>query len=235
METQIDYSNNSNDIFTNDQLNNFFAANSENLVNNDRVFNQLTSNAYDSCDYNNKLKLSTKPLNYYINSLNNISGLDNNEQYLAFTPIGNAATQNISNLFDRSLPTNLNRLSSVYTLNYSTSPFLGASNNINTLDTDTDLTLKTGLGLRNKNNQAQLSAKNFPHYGDIHGDDIGVTVQNFGQYSPDNIQQSINPNIPGLNESQNQVVAGLIHDPSRLSISTTVANKNYLSLQNNKK
>ena len=169
-------------------------------------------------------------MEYYVNSLNNISGVtetnNNKDDFLSFTPIGNAAQQNIANIFDRPIPSTLQTNSSVYTLPYLTSPNLQATNNINTLDTDTDLMLKTGLGLRTKNNCAELSAKTFPHYGDIHSDEIGVTVQNAGiKYntnlnnnksevenfsdSPDNSGEnlnnylSLNPNIPGLNVAIN--------------------------------
>lgn len=225
METQTDYSNINN--YT-DSLNNFLAENSENFVNGERTFNQWTGKFTDSCEYKQRLNLATKPMEYYVNSLNNISGVtemgDNKEKFsnenntfLSFTPIGNAAQQNISNIFDRPIPSTLQKTSSVYNLPYLTSPNLQATNNINTLDTDTDLILKTGLTLRNKNNRADLTSKPFPTYGDIHAEEIGVTVQNAGitynsnntsnfNYSSDNSINnflSVNPNIPGLNVSNN--------------------------------
>jgi len=237
MATQIDYSNINN--YT-DSLNNFLAENSENFVNGDRTFNQWTGKFTDSCEYKQRLNLATKPMEYYVNSLNNISGFsqtnnkeeftndDNNvnNTFLSFTPIGNAAQQNISNIFDRPIPSTLQTTSSVYTLPYLTSPNLQATNNINTLDTDTDLMLKTGLGLRNKNNRAELSAKKHATYGDIHADEFGVTVQNAGHNYTNEINHnnnlnskienfsdspansvnnylSLNPNIPGLNVAIN--------------------------------
>lgn len=236
MATQIDYSNINN---YSDSLNNFLAENSDNFVNGDRTFNQWTGKFTDSCEYKQRLNLATKPMEYYVNSLNNISGFaqtnnkdeftngDNNNvnnTFLSFTPIGNAAQQNISNIFDRPIPSTLQKTSSVYTLPYLTSPNLQATNNINTLDTDTDLMLKTGLFLRNKNNRAELTAKQFPNYGDIHADEIRVTVQNAGHNytnkdnnhlhsleenfsnSSDNSENnylSLNPNIPGLNVAIN--------------------------------
>ena len=207
MATQTDYSNINN--YT-DSLNNFLAENSGNFVNGDRTFNQWTGKFTDSCEYKQRLNLATKPMEYYVNSLNNISGVDNNNikeqfsndenNFLSFTPIGNAAQQNISNIFDRPIPSTLQTTSSVYTLPYLTSPNLQATNNINTLDTDTDLMLKTGLGLRNKNNRAELTAKQFPNYGDIHAAEFEATVQNTGKYYPD---MPINKNIPGLNVAIN--------------------------------
>ena len=195
MATQTDYSNINN--YT-DSLNNFLAENSGNFVNGDRTFNQWTGKFTDSCEYKQRLNLATKPMEYYVNSLNNISGVK--EEFISFTPIGNAAQQNIANVFDRPIPSTLQTTSSVYTLPYLTSPNLQATNNINTLDTDTDLMLKTGLGLRNKNNRAELTAKQFPNYGDIHASEFAVTVQNTGSKYPDT---PINKNIPGLNVAVN--------------------------------
>ena len=127
MATQTDYSNINN--YT-DSLNNFLAENSENFVNGDRTFNQWTGKFTDSCEYKQRLNLATKPMEYYVNSLNNISGVK--EEVISFTPIGNAAQQNIANVFDRPIPSTL-QTSSVYTLPYLTSPNLQATNNINTL------------------------------------------------------------------------------------------------------
>lgn len=201
MATQTDYSNINN--YTN-SLNNFLAENSENFVNGDRTFNQWTGKFTDSCEYKQRLNLATKPMEYFVNSLNNISGvIDNNNDntdFLAFTPIGNASQQNIANINDRPIPSTLQTTSSVYTLPYLTSPNLQATNNINTLDTDTDLMLKTGLGLRNKNNRAELTSKQFPNYGDIHASEFNKTVMNTGNDHPDT---PINKNIPGLNVAIN--------------------------------
>ena len=69
--------------------------------------------------------------------------------------------------------------------------------------------LKTGLTLRSKNNQAHLAQKNWPSYGDIHSASIGVTVQNAGQYAPPNLPKSLDPNIPGLNNTPNPQTNGI--------------------------
>ena len=231
MASQVDYS--VNDNFTND-LNNFLAENSQNFVNGDRVFNQLTSNHTDSCEYKQRLNLATKPMEYYVNSLNNISGLPENEEFLSFTPVGNAQTVNIPNLFDRPIPSSLQTTSSVYTPPYSTSPDLQMANNINTLNTDLDLTLKTGLGLRQKNNQADLSTKNWPVYGDIHSAAIAVTDQNAGQHNNLPPQFNvINNYIPGLNHMPSPESEGVgimqLGGVNGFGISSTVATKNYLN------
>lgn len=229
MGSQVDYSYNNN--FTN-ELNNFLAENSENFVNGDRLFNQWTGRHTDSCEYKQRLNLATKPMEYFVNSLNNISGLPDNEEFLSFTPIGNAQNVHISNLFDRPIPSTLQTTPSIYTLPYSTSPNLQMENNINTLDTDLDLTLKTGLGLRPKNNQADLSSKNWPVYGDISAAAIGVTTQNAGQHSnlpPD--MRVVNPNIPGLNHIPSPASEGVginqLGGVNGFGISSTVMLRNW--------
>lgn len=229
MASQVDYSYNNN--FTN-ELNNFLAENSNNFVNGDRLFNQWTGRHTDSCEYKQRLNLATKPMEYYVNSLNNISGLPENEEFLSFTPVGNAKNVNISNLFDRPIPSTLQTTPSIYTLPYSTSPNLQMENNINTLDTDLDLTLKTGLGLRPKNNQADLSSKKWPIYGDIAAAAIGVTVQNAGQHSdlpPD--MRVVNSHIPGLNHMPSPESEGVginqLGGVNGFGISSTVMLRNF--------
>jgi hypothetical protein len=217
-----EYSSVSNNV---NNLNDFLAENSPFFANGNRMFNQWTDKKTDSCEYKQQLNLATKPMEYFVNSINNISGLKNDEQFLSFTPIGNAATQNISNVFDRPIPSTLQTTSSVYTFNYNTSPFLGASNNVNVYNTDIDLTLKTGLGLRKKNNQSDLASKKFPNYGDIHKEAIEVTDQNFGQFNKD-IHNVYNKNIPGLNNSIGNLGVDRMNDPSRLFVDSRVALQN---------
>ena len=229
MGSKVDYSYNNN--FTN-ELNNFLAENSKNFVNGDRLFNQWTGRHTDSCEYKQRLNLATKPMEYFVNSLNNISGLPDNEEFLSFTPVGNAQNVHISNLFDRPIPSTLLTTPSIYTLPYSTSPNLQMENNINTLDTDLDLTLKTGLGLRPKNNQADLSSKNWPVYGDISAAAIGVTAQNAGQHNDLPLDMRvINPDIPGLNHIPSPESEGVgimqLGGPNQIGLSTTVMLRNW--------
>ena len=197
MALEVDYSNNSNNL------------------NNTTNFNVLSSINSDPSSYKNRLQLATKNMSYYVNSLNNISGLDNDDSFLTFTPVGNAQQVNIPNLFDRPIPSTLQTTPSIYTMPYSTSPFFGSSNNINTFDTDTDLSLKTGLAIRSKNNRAHLSEKHWPSFGDVHAEELSYTVQNAGQHNNNNNNNNnienfsnddkvFNPNIPGLDITPSQ-------------------------------
>ena len=226
MESQVDYSDNLNNI------NNFYANNSRSIINQNRLFNQMTDIYTDSCEYKQRLDLASKPLKYFVNSLNTIEGVNENDKFMTFTPIGNAALSNIPNFYERPIPSTLQTTSSIYTLPYSTSPFLGSSNNINTLDTDNDLTLKTGLSLRSKNNKAELSSKKHPVYGDIHAHSIGATVQNAGQYYPSSLSNVVNSQIPGLNQMPSNISEGIginqLGGVNGFGISTTNLYKNYL-------
>ena len=197
-------------------------------INKDRMFNQLTGINSDSCEYKQKLDLSTKPLKYYINPFNNISELTDNAN---FTLIGNSRLTKESGIFERSLPSNLNNLPSLYEPAYSTTPFLASKNNINVSNTDIDLELKTGLKLRSINNQAELSERKWPIYGDILSKSINKTYQNFGKL---NLNKSItssvnNINIPGLNVMPNSEYNQRMNDPSRMFVDTYVANQNYFN------
>tara|TARA_B100001093_G_scaffold501778_1_gene553894 strand:+ start:357 stop:1088 length:732 start_codon:yes stop_codon:yes gene_type:complete len=225
----MDNVNNNNALNYTNNNNNAWALASKKLVNGDRVFNQWTGINSDSCEYKQLLNLATKPMEYYVNSLNNISGLPENEEFLSFTPIGNATVYNIPNMFDRPIPSTLQRTSSTYTPKYSTSPFLGNNNNVNVLDTDNDLILKTGLTLRSKNNQSELSAKNWPKYGDISSASLDVSTQNFGQFQSPDLPSSVNSNISGLNVMPNHYFNQRMQDPSRMFVNTYVANQNYFN------
>lgn len=179
-------------------------------VNENRVFNQFTRGYYDSCEYQNLLKVSTKPLKYVVNSFNNTTGTENPD--LAFTPIGNQRPEYVRNMYERPLPTKLDRSNTVYTLPYSTSPGIGYANNINTLDTDLDLALKTGIGgPRAKSSGNDHSYIKYPHYGDLYVDQFNNTVQNAGHlFKEGNVHTNrLNQDILGLNEQEGLYANGI--------------------------
>jgi len=160
----IEYSDNSNKNFTFDQ---WTGINSDQNVNKE------------------SLNLSSKPLNYYINSLNNKLGT--NQPHLSYTPIGNSKGEHVSNMFERPIPSTLQKKSSVYTHPYSTSPFIGAQSNFNPVNTDIDSSLKKGLELRSKNNN--LSQLQWPVYGDVHSEELNKVSQLKGSIWPNNLGQ----------------------------------------------
>lgn len=199
--TTIEYTSAAND---------FFGDNSLNFINDRRTFNQATDNHSDPCEYKQLLNLATKPMEYYVNSLNNPQGTNNPN--LAFTPVGNAQVENISNVFDRPIPSTLQRTGATYTLPYGTSPNLGMQTVANPLATDEDITLKTGLTLRHKLND--FSAHKFPSFSDIITESMGPLVQNAGQFFGLNVNgqrvlsNRLDSQIPGLNEQQSLISNG---------------------------
>jgi len=202
--------------------------NSLNIINQDRSFNTWTGIHNDPATTKNSYKLSTKPLKYYVNSLNTKDGTENRD--LSFTKIGQAQFSAIPNIYDRAIPSNLNRgVSSTYTFPHSTSAFLGSTNNINHVNTDTDLHLKTGLNIRPKRSENDISAVKYPHYGDVSvKEDI---VQNAGQFWDNTKSNRYNDNILGLNEAmsvQSQGPGGNYSlGPHQCGISTRNAMINY--------
>jgi hypothetical protein len=89
--------------------------------NSDRAFNQLTSHKYDVCEYENSLRISSKPMKYFVNQFNS----PQSNPFQEFTPVGNQQVWNVQNEFQYALPTRLNELPQVYVLPYSTTPNLG--------------------------------------------------------------------------------------------------------------
>lgn len=199
--TTIEYTSGPND---------FFGDNSLNFINDRRTFNQWTDNHSDPSAYKQLLNLATKPMEYYVNSLNNTEGTNNPN--LAFTPVGNAQIENVPNIFDRPIPSTLQRTSATYTLPYLTSPNLGMQTVANPVATDEDITLKTGLTMRSKLND--FSTYKFPNFSDIISDSIGPLVQNAGQYYGLDSQYNrvlsnrLDEKISGLNEQQSIISSG---------------------------
>ena len=202
--------NNGSTIEYTDAPNDIIGSNSLNFINDRRTFNQWTDIHSDNCEYKQLLNLATKPMEYYVNSLNNTEGTNNPN--LSFTPIGQAQVEFVPNMFDRPIPSILTKNSSTYTTPYSTSPFLGMQNVSNPLATDEDIILKAGLTMRNKLND--LSSRKFPNFGDINIESNGTLYNNAGQFfGLDNqgnrvLSNSMNIKIPGLNEQQSIVSQG---------------------------
>jgi hypothetical protein len=106
---------------TDDHKDNYSSESQEYSPNIGRAFNQLTSHTYDTCSYENSLRISSKPMKYFVNQFNS----PQSNPFTEFTTVGNQCTWNVSNEFDRALPTRLNELPQVYVLPYSTTPNLG--------------------------------------------------------------------------------------------------------------
>jgi len=140
------------------------------------TFNQWTRIHDDSCNYENRLKLGTKPMKYYVNQFNSPQV----DPFMEYTVIGNQKSYEVRNEFERPIPTRLNPIYPTHIEPYPTTPFLGSANSSREFS-NTSSNLRFGNDVRAKKSQAGLSEKDFNRY------DPGVysqTVQNANQFVP---------------------------------------------------
>jgi hypothetical protein len=151
--------------------------------NSKRAFNQFTSNHYDTCEYENELRMGSKPMKYYVNQLNS----PQTNPFMEFTPVGNKKSYGVKNMYDRPLPTRLNAISQSYVLPYTTTPFLGSTAPSREF-ANTESSLRFGNELRPKKSAVGLAEV------DLNRWDPGVndqTVQNAGQFVGGKAQSSM--------------------------------------------
>jgi hypothetical protein len=85
------------------------------------AFNEWTRSHDDNCSEESQLRISTKPLKYYVNQYNSPQDLP----FMNYTLIGNQQSYNVRNDFERAEPTRLNPIYPVNVEPYQTTPFLG--------------------------------------------------------------------------------------------------------------
>lgn len=142
--------------------------------NGSRAFNQLTSSHYDTCEYENELRLASKPMKYYVNQLNSPQA----NPFSEFSIVGNQKAYAVQNEFDRALPTRLNPIYQTYVLPYNTTPFLGQSAPSREF-ADTSSNLRFGSDMRDKKSAVTTAEVDYNRW------EPGVyaeTVQNAGQF-----------------------------------------------------
>ena len=138
-----------------------------------RAFNKFTRSHYDICEYENELRIGSKPMKYYVNQLNS----PQMNPFTEFTTVGNQKVFNVENNFQRSLPTRLNPIYQTYVFPYSTSPNLGqASPSMQYADTESNL--RFGTDLRQKKSSVTLSEIDYNRWQP----NIDQTIQNAGQF-----------------------------------------------------
>lgn len=143
--------------------------------NGNRAMNQLTSNKYDTCEYENQLRIGSKPMKYFVNQLNT----PQMNPFTEFTVIGNQQVYNVQNSFEHALPTRLNPVYQTYVFPYNTTPNL-AQAAPSMMYSDTDSNLRFGTDLRQKKSAVVLSEIDYNRW------EPGVnaeTVQNSGQFN----------------------------------------------------
>lgn len=144
--------------------------------NGNRAFNQFTRSHYDTCEYENELRIGSKPMKYYVNQLNSPQV----NPFSEFTVVGNQKSYNVRNDYERPLPTRLNPVYPSYVLPYSTTPNLGnQAPSREFADTSTNLRFGNE-GFREKKSAIALGEVDYNRWEPGVSD---VTVQNAGQFN----------------------------------------------------
>jgi len=138
------------------------------------TFNEWTKSHDDNCSEESRLRISTKPMKYYVNLFNSPQV----DPYTEYTVVGNQQAYHVRNDFERAEPTRLNPLYPVNVEPFPTTPFLG---NVaeSRLYADSGSNLRFGDHLREHKSTVALTEKDFNRF------DPGVygqTVQNAGQF-----------------------------------------------------
>jgi len=141
--------------------------------NSNRSFNQWTRSHDDVCEYENQLRIGSKPMKYYVNTFNS----PQTNPFMEFTTVGNQQVYNVENNYQRSLPTRLNPIYQTYVFPYATTPFYGQSAPAMQY-ADTDSNLRFGTNLRDKKSAIPSSEIDYNRYQP----NIEGTVQNAGQF-----------------------------------------------------
>lgn len=142
------------------------------------TYNQWTRIHDDNCNEENRLRIGSKPMKYYVNQYNS----PQSEPFFEYTIIGNQKQYDVRNDFERSIPTRLNPIYPSQVEPYPTNPFLG-STNPSRMYADTDGALRWGNNsMRDKKSAIGLSEKDYNRYDIV----SAKTVQNAGQFNKEN-------------------------------------------------
>lgn len=143
--------------------------------NGNRTFNQLTSTTYDTCSYENQLRLGSMPMKYYVNQFNSPQA----DPFIEYSIVGNQKQYNVRNNYERPLPTRLNPIYPTYVFPYDTTAFLGnQAPNREYADTSTNLRFGAE-GMRDKKSAVSLSEVDYNRW---EPGVSAITVQNAGQF-----------------------------------------------------
>jgi hypothetical protein len=139
-------------------------------------FNQWTRIHDDSCNEENRLRIGSKPMKYYVNQYNSPQV----DPFQEYSIVGNQKQFNVRNEFERAIPTRLNPIYPVSVEPYATTPFLGA-NNPNRIYADTSDALRWSreIAVRPLKSEVDLSSRDFGRWDYVDAS----TVQNAGQFT----------------------------------------------------
>lgn len=188
-------------------------------------FNQWTRIHDDNCNEQNRLKIGAKPMKYYVNEFNT----PQNVQYMQYTIVGGQKQYNISNEYERPIPSRLNSPKTVFVLPYRTTPFLGMAS-VDRMYVDTNSQLRLGQSSNNSKTALGTSEVDYNRWTP------GVsahTVQNAGQFAGQfagmKMQQPIRGD-PYYDYSAQNNVLYMNSTVPQIGISTRNALHNFLEL-----
>ena len=138
-----------------------------------RAYNQWTRSHEDTCEYENQLRVGSKPMKYYVNQLNTPQA----NAFMEFTTVGNQQVYNVQNNYEHAIPTRLNPLYQTYVFPYSTTPNLGMAAPSREY-ADTESNLRFGTDLRLKKSAVANSEQEYNRWDFVSAE----TVQNAGQF-----------------------------------------------------
>jgi len=141
--------------------------------NGDRTFNQFTRSHYDICEYENELRIGSKPIKYFVNQLNT----PQSNPFIEFTGVGNQQVYNVQNNYQAPLPSRLNDIGQTYVFPHSTTPFLGQANE-SILYSNTSNNLRFGSNIREKKSSVDTASIEYNRWDIVDAQ----TIQNAGQF-----------------------------------------------------
>ena len=137
-------------------------------------FNQWTRSFDDNCNEENRLRIGSKPMKYYVNQLNSPQV----DPFQEYSIIGNQKAYSVRNEYERAVPTRLNPIYPVQVLPYQTTPFYG-NTAPDRMYADTESVLRWAGDVRPLKSQTGNSEKDWNRY-DIVAPEV---VQNAGQFN----------------------------------------------------
>jgi hypothetical protein len=164
-------------------------------------FNQWTRIHDDSCNEENRLRIGSKPMKYYVNQYNSPQV----DPFQEYSIVGNQKQYNVRNEFERAIPTRLNPLYPVSVEPYATTPFLGATNP-SRIYTDTSDALRWSreIAVRPLKSENDTSSKNYNRWNPGVSPEV---IQNAGQFGG-SLQSSIGNNGYYKYDAPNHVIMG---------------------------
>jgi hypothetical protein len=169
------------------------------------TYNQWTRIYDDNCNEENRLRIGSKPMKYFVNEYNSPQVAP----FMTYTVVGGQKTYDVRNDYERAIPTRLNPIYDVHVLPYNTTPFLGAANSSRTY-VDTDSNLRWGTtDVKNMKSAKGNSEVDFNRW---EPNVTPETVQNAGQFNSGAKLQQAMPSRNGEISADNLANNGGYYD-----------------------